>query len=77
MSVTCFFLAQTDRCWVRHGEPPIVTVNKDGLTCAAGAGSIGIGGGERYYHGFLQRRSIMGDNSPGELAPKRRGGVFT
>ena len=38
------------RCWVRHGEPPNVTVDKNGLTCAAGAGSIQSGD----YHGFLQ-----------------------
>jgi hypothetical protein len=37
------------RCWIRHGEPPAVHVDKDGLTCAAGAGSIAAGG----YHGFL------------------------
>jgi hypothetical protein len=38
------------RCWVRHGEPPAITVGKDGPTCAAGAGSIQCGG----YHGFLR-----------------------
>lgn len=38
------------RCWVRHGEPPMVTVDKNGLTCAAGGGSIQAGD----YHGFLQ-----------------------
>lgn len=38
------------RCWVRHGEPPAITVDKNGLTCAAGAGSIQAGG----YHGFLR-----------------------
>jgi hypothetical protein len=38
------------RCWVRHGEPPAITVDKNGLTCAAGAGSIQSGG----YHGFLR-----------------------
>lgn len=37
------------RCWVRHGEPPLITVGKDGLTCQAGAGSIQAGD----YHGFL------------------------
>jgi hypothetical protein len=37
------------RCWVRHGEPPNVTVDKDGRTCVAGAGSIVAGD----YHGFL------------------------
>lgn len=38
------------RCWVRHGVPPEITVDKVGKTCAAGAGSILIGD----YHGFLQ-----------------------
>lgn len=38
------------QCWVRHGEPPDVTVGKDGDTCAAGAGSILAGD----YHGFLR-----------------------
>lgn len=40
------------RCWVRHGDPREchVTVDKDGLTCSAGAGSIQ--GGD--WHGFLR-----------------------
>jgi hypothetical protein len=38
------------RCWIRHGEPPLVTVDKLGVTCAAGAGSIAVPG----YHGFLR-----------------------
>lgn len=38
------------RCWVRHGAPPNITVDKVGLTCAAGAGSIQAGS----YHGFLR-----------------------
>jgi len=38
------------RCWVRHGEPPLITVDKDGLTCNAGAGSIQTAN----YHGFLR-----------------------
>ena len=36
-------------CWVRHGEPPDVTVDKNGITCAAGAGSIQCND----WHGFL------------------------
>jgi len=39
------------RCWVRHGTPPNITVNKDGLTCEAGAGSFFSHDGK--YHGFL------------------------
>lgn len=38
------------RCWVRHGDPPNVTVDKAGSTCSAGAGSIITGS----YHGFLR-----------------------
>lgn len=41
---------QRHRCWVRHGEWPAITVDKDGVTCAAGAGSIQAGD----YHGFLR-----------------------
>lgn len=37
------------RCWVRTGEPPDVTVGKNGLTCGAGTGSIDDG----EYHGYL------------------------
>lgn len=40
----------THRCWVREGEPPLVTAGKDGHTCTAGAGSILSGD----YHGFLR-----------------------
>ena len=36
-------------CWIRHGEPPRITVDKNGVTCNAGAGSIQAG----TYHGFL------------------------
>ena len=39
----------THRCWVRHGEVPNIHVDKQGHTCAAGAGSIVAGD----YHGFL------------------------
>lgn len=38
------------QCWVRHGEPPNITVDKNGNTCQAGAGSIASG----TYHGFLR-----------------------
>jgi len=39
------------RCWVRHGRPEDGTlhVDKNGVTCAAGAGSIVAGN----FHGFL------------------------
>lgn len=38
------------KCWIRHGEPPNLTVDKQGVTCGAGAGSIQAGD----YHGFLR-----------------------
>jgi hypothetical protein len=40
------------KCWVRHGDPRAanLTVDKNGNTCAAGAGSIQAGD----YHGFLR-----------------------
>ncbi len=37
------------RCWVRHGKPPLVTVDKKGVSCNAGAGSILM----PEWHGFL------------------------
>lgn len=38
-------------CWIRHGEPPNITVSKEGgSTCGAGAGSIQCGS----FHGFLR-----------------------
>lgn len=40
------------RCWVRHGTPPDITVDKQGKTCAAGAGSILSRSG---WHGFLRQ----------------------
>jgi len=40
----------THKCWVRHGTPPNLTVDKNGHTCAAGAGSIL----QDSYHGFLR-----------------------
>lgn len=51
---------QPDRphqCWIRHGDPRTgpVTVDKQGDTCHAGAGSILIGG----YHGFLRNGALV------------------
>lgn len=42
------------RCWVRHGDPPLITVDKAGKTCSAGAGSIQCGS----YHGFLRNGEL-------------------
>lgn len=38
------------KCWVRHGTPPDITVDKNGYTCPVGAGSIASPG----YHGMLE-----------------------
>lgn len=43
------------RCWIRHGTPPVLTVDKNGETCAAGAGSIQAGD----YHGFLRNGQLV------------------
>jgi hypothetical protein len=43
------------RCWVRHGEPPNLTVDKNGVMCSAGAGSIQ--GGD--WHGFLRNGELV------------------
>lgn len=43
------------RCWVRHGTVgEKLHVDKNGVTCAAGAGSIAIEG----YHGFLHNGEL-------------------
>lgn len=41
---------KTHRCWIRHGTPPNITVDKNGNTCDAGAGSIQTDN----WHGFLR-----------------------
>jgi len=45
---------RTHRCWIRHGTAPNITVDKAGVTCAAGAGSIQAG----KYHGFLRNGQL-------------------
>ena len=50
------------RCWVRHGVPPNVTVDKNGNTCGAGAGSLGVWNEERTayaWHGFLRGGELV------------------
>lgn len=44
-------------CWVRHGDPREcrVTVDKDGQTCSAGAGSIA----SPNWHGFLRDGQLV------------------
>ena len=53
---------RTHRCWVRKGDPGggDLHIDKDGDTCAAGAGSILShgGGGRREYHGHLHHGEL-------------------
>lgn len=45
----------THRCWIRHGTVPNITVDKQGHTCQAGAGSIWVRMGKPDgWHGFLR-----------------------
>jgi acetone carboxylase gamma subunit len=48
------------KCWVREGEPPNLTVGKNGYTCAAGAGSIQT----PTWHGFLTRGILSVNRNP-------------
>lgn len=47
---------QVHRCWVRHGKPEdgSLHVDKNGVTCAAGAGSIAT----PKWHGFLHHGEL-------------------
>lgn len=45
------------KCWIRHGAPPNMTVDKAGLTCGAGGGSIGT----PHFHGFLKNGELYGE----------------
>jgi hypothetical protein len=45
---------RTHRCWVRHGTyGERLTVDKNGPTCGAGAGSFFMGANNE-WHGFLR-----------------------
>jgi hypothetical protein len=48
------------KCWIRHGEPPLITVDKQGDTCTAGAGSIWSNKGQANdWHGFLRNGVLV------------------
>lgn len=63
------------RCWVRWGEVPFITVNKDGKnivgpygqpdTCGAGAGSILMQ--DPMFHGFLRNGVFHEDGVTDEM----------
>ncbi len=42
-------------CWILHGIAPNVTVDKNGVTCGAGGGSIG----QERWHGFLRNGHLV------------------
>lgn len=48
---------RSHHCWIRHGDPRTgnIHVDKNGDTCAAGGGSIIIGG----WHGFLHDSHLV------------------
>lgn len=46
---------KTHRCWVVLGELPNITIDKNGDTCPAGAGSILCGG----WHGFIRNGELV------------------
>lgn len=56
-SSNCTRPGEEHECWVRHGDPRTgdVHVDKNGNTCAAGAGSIVKGN----YHGFLHNGYLV------------------
>lgn len=60
------------KCWIRHGEPPNVTVDKKGHTCKAGAGSILT---HEKWHGFLTDGYLVGrfegDPAPAAVKPRK------
>lgn len=43
------------RCWIRHGTAPNLTVDKNGFTCQAGAGSIQTSN----WHGYLRNGELV------------------
>lgn len=49
-ATNCTRPGEPHKCWIRHGEPPLLTVDKAGDTCSAGAGSIQT----KEWHGFLR-----------------------
>lgn len=52
------------RCWVRQGTVGgLLTVDKNGPTCAAGAGSFFMGR-EREWHGFLDKGKLTPQRTP-------------
>lgn len=51
----CTRPGEKHKCWIRHGEPPLLTVDKNGNTCSAGGGSILTPA----WHGFLRNGELV------------------
>jgi hypothetical protein len=49
------FRQERHHCWIQHGYPPNVTVDKQGVSCSAGGGSIECNN----YHGFLRNGCLV------------------
>jgi hypothetical protein len=47
-------------CWVRHGEAPNITVDKNGDTCGCGQSiQQGFANDAGFYHGFLRNGQLV------------------
>lgn len=58
---------KTHHCWCRHGEPPVLTVNKnDCHTCQTGGGSYWHASSQGGWHGHLTNGWLV---EVGEAAP--------
>lgn len=50
------------RCWVKQGDLPFITINKDGYTCDAGGGSVLTRNPN--WHGFLRNGNFYEESFP-------------
>lgn len=48
------------RCWIIHGELPLITVDKAGVTCNAGQGSFNLRDhGNGAWHGMIRDGELV------------------
>ncbi len=60
IAYNCTRRGEKHQCWVRHGTPPDLHVDKDGDTCNAGAGSIlSMQGHPEEWRGFLHHGHLV------------------